>query len=199
MCAVPSENENRGKLDISVFGAAMNAINEKAPVVLITGRAGTGKTTLIKKLLMQSNINQAVIAPTGVAALQAGGQTIHSFFRMPPHLQNLNELKPIYGPGRDVIKNLDRLIIDEISMVRADLVDKIDYALRLTRKKQQPFGGVQIIMTGDFHQLPPVTKSSEGFVLQQSGYNDLTALGARCFETVPVARIELQKVFSPDR
>lgn len=133
---------------------AFTAIRRGDPVVLVTGRTGTGKTTLIRSLLESEGENQVVLAPTGVAAVNVGGQTLHSFFRIPPRLHNLSDIQPRRG-GSKLFRNLKRVIIDEISMVRADLLDAVDYALQLNRKDARPFGGVQMVLVGDFMQLPP--------------------------------------------
>ena len=139
---------------------ALAAIRAGQPIVMIMGRAGTGKSTLIRKLIEQDGKDQVVVAPTGVAAVNVGGQTIHSFFRIPPRLHNLSEIQPRRG-GAKLFKNLRRVIIDEISMVRADLLDAVDYALQINRKDSRPFGGVQMVLVGDFLQLPPVVRRDE--------------------------------------
>ncbi len=185
----------KSDIDTGVFAAAFEAIAERQKPVLITGRAGTGKTTLIRELSKDKGVKQVVIAPTGVAALQAGGQTIHSFFQIPPRLQNLHEMQPVRGKNKQVIKHLQRLIIDEISMVRADLIDKIDYALKINRNSPLPFGGVQLVMIGDFYQLPPVVQSSELVMLQAAGYTTPYAPGAKALQTANLQTVELQQVF----
>lgn len=182
-------------MDLSFFDTAFDALSARVPVVLVTGRAGTGKTTLVRRLLADETVKQIVVAPTGVAALQAQGQTIHSFFQLPTQLQNLEQIKPLYGQKRILVRNLDRIIIDEISMVRADLLDKIDYALRLNRGNKKPFGGVQVLMVGDFHQLPPVVPGQEGRILAAMGYESFHALGAHCLRGLPVTVVELQQIF----
>lgn len=146
--------------------------------IFLTGKAGTGKTTFLHNLKLKSPKRMIVVAPTGVAAINAGGVTIHSFFQMPfgpivpehstrtihsnPNIQagnryssNLNKEK------RKIIKSLDLLVIDEISMVRADLLDGVDAVLRRYRNRQKPFGGVQLLMIGDLHQLAPIIKPDE--------------------------------------
>jgi len=127
--------------------------------VFITGRAGTGKTTLLHRLVVEARCNVAVVAPTGLAAISVGGQTIHSFFRLPPRFVDTRELKPLRHT--QVMKHLDLLVIDEVSMVRADLMDGIDQSLRLNRRRDEPFGGVRLAMFGDLWQLPPVVRETE--------------------------------------
>jgi GTPase SAR1 family protein len=170
------------------------SLNDKKRSFLITGRAGTGKTTLIRELLKDRDIRQVVLAPTGIAAMQVGGQTIHSFFKIPPGLNDPRELPPIYGKQASIIKNIDRIIIDEISMVRADLLDIIDYILRRTRKKDLPFAGVQIVMVGDFYQLPPVVGYDERDSYNKL-YEDRYIFSARVVQEIDLKIIELSEVF----
>ncbi len=176
---------------------ALAAIRGDHPVVMITGRAGTGKTTLIRKLIEQDGTNQVVVAPTGVAAVNVGGQTIHSFLRIPPRLHNLSEIQPRRG-GAKLFKNLKRVIIDEISMVRADLLDTIDYAMQINRKDHRPFGGVQMVLVGDFLQLPPVVRGDEAEILANMGYETPFAFSAKCLRDNPVTKIELSKIYRQD-
>jgi len=139
--------------------------------IFLTGKAGTGKTTFLKRIVKESNKRSVVVAPTGVAALNAGGVTIHSFFQLPfgmfipdgsnqslkSHKLNKNKLT--------IIRSLELLIIDEVSMVRADLMDEIDNRLKDIRRNPLPFGGVQLLMIGDMLQLPPVVKEAEWSIL----------------------------------
>lgn len=123
--------------------------------VFVTGEAGTGKSTLLRYFRSKTKKNVVVLAPTGVAAINVGGQTIHSFFRFPLHFVFRDDIKRLRDTK--LIDNLDTLIIDEASMLRADMMDAIDYALRLNRNQMRiPFGGVQVIFFGDLHQLAPV-------------------------------------------
>lgn len=143
--------------------------------VFLTGSAGTGKTTLLKEILSKTDKNVAVVAPTGVAAINAGGMTIHSFFQLPraafipsneiifdPDLftnpRTLSKTQRLHQDRREVMQELDLLIIDEISMVRADLLDEVDYTLRRIRRNNSPFGGAQILVIGDLLQLAPIVK-----------------------------------------
>ena len=176
---------------------ALSAIRDHHPAIMIRGRAGTGKTTLIRFILEQDGDNQVVVAPTGVAAINAGGQTIHSFFRIPPRLHNLSEIHPRRGGGK-LFKNLRRVIIDEISMVRADLLDAIDYALQINRRDSRPFGGVQMVFVGDFLQLPPVVRRDEEDILSSKGYATPFAFSAKCLSHIEVTTIELSKVHRQD-
>lgn len=128
----------------------------KTPIFL-TGKAGTGKSLLLQYFRQKSEKNIVVCAPTGVAALNIGGQTIHSLFKIPPELIKKNSLK-VDKKTAQLLKYVDVVIIDEISMVRPDLMDGIDYILRKARGSTIPFGGVQLIMFGDLYQLPPVVQ-----------------------------------------
>lgn len=123
--------------------------------LFISGRAGTGKSTLLQYFVNYTSKSVAVVAPTGIAAVNVRGQTIHSFFKFPPRLLLPSSIR---GSNSKVIKQLEILIIDEISMVRADLMDAIDIALRKSRRNYRPFGGVKVIMFGDLYQLPPVVQ-----------------------------------------
>lgn len=131
--------------------------------ILVLGRAGTGKTTLVKNFMASTKENAAVVAPTGIAALNAGGRTIHSFFCFKPGitLEDVEELSYERRPPR-IITKLETLVIDEVSMVRADLLDCIDRYLQLARNRERlPFGGVRLILVGDLLQLPPVVTEEE--------------------------------------
>jgi hypothetical protein len=143
----------------AAFDRALGLIEAGEEHVFVTGRAGTGKTTLLHLLRDETPRNVAVVAPTGLAAIQVGGQTIHSFFRLPPRFVDTRELRAMRHT--QVMKALDLLIIDEVSMVRADLMDGIDQMLRLNRRNDAPFGGVQLAMFGDLWQLPPVVREAE--------------------------------------
>jgi len=132
--------------------------------IFLTGKAGTGKTTFLHRLKEQSPKRMIVVAPTGVAAINAGGVTIHSFFQLPfgPFLpQHQHNESKLNRDKIKIIKSLDLVVIDEISMVRADLLDGIDSVLRRYRNHLVPFGGVQLLMIGDLHQLPPIIKREE--------------------------------------
>ena len=128
--------------------------------IFLTGKAGTGKTTFLKTVVARSSKRSIVVAPTGVAAINAGGMTIHSFFQLPfsPFVPNA-QIKSKFDfskEKRKIISSLDLLIIDEISMVRSDLLDAVDSVLRRFRDRYKPFGGVQLLMIGDLQQLTPV-------------------------------------------
>jgi len=173
--------------------AAFDAVAADRPIIFVTGGAGTGKSTFIRELRARFPEKQSVVlAPTGVAALNAGGQTIHSFCRLPllPVMpQDIRRLEE-----RDVIEALDLLIIDEISMVRADVFDGIDAFLRVNRKSEQPFGGVQIVLVGDLFQLPPVVTTRDEVLIGQL-YATPHFFSARCLKGLKFFPIELEIVY----
>jgi len=153
---------------------AFNFVQSTDKHIFLTGRAGTGKTTFLHSLKELSPKRMIVVAPTGVAALNAGGVTIHSFFQLPfgPKIPGYTEndvqkQMRFSAQKRNIIKSLDLVVIDEISMVRADLLDGIDEVLRRFRKNEAPFGGVQMLMIGDMQQLPPVVKDNEWNLLRK--------------------------------
>jgi len=171
--------------------------NEDFPVVIITGRAGTGKSTLVREMARSGGPRQVVLAPTGVAALNVEGQTIHSFFRLPPHIVNPEDLAPIPS-RRQLYLNLERIIIDEMSMVRADLLDAINHSLRINRENNAPFGGVKIILIGDLLQLPPVVPNEEAEILRNRGYETPYMVSAQALQPLRVRFVELPKVYRQD-
>jgi ATP-dependent DNA helicase PIF1 len=139
------------------FQAALNGMEQPGRSVFITGRAGTGKSTLLHHFKSNTHRKHVTLAPTGIAALRVGGQTLHSFFGFPHHFLEPAQVKKAKR-YRKVIEKLECLIIDEVSMVRADVFDAVDRALRITRNNPAPFGGVQVILFGDVYQLPPVVE-----------------------------------------
>ena len=140
--------------------SAFEQIEKTNKHYFITGKAGTGKTHLLHYLKKHTSKRCAVVAPTGVAAIQIGGQTIHSFFKFPPRVIHPDQVN-IGEKTAELLRHLDLLIIDEISMVRADLMDAIGIALRQAKRSNAPFGGTQIVMLGDLYQLPPVVNDRE--------------------------------------
>lgn len=162
--------------------------------LFITGKAGTGKSTLLQLFRRTTNRRVAVLAPTGVAALNIGGQTIHSFFGFPPHLFNPKELKK-KKRYQQLFAQLDTLIIDEISMVRADLLDHIDYFLRLNLGSSRPFGGLQLVLFGDLFQLPPVVSSAAERQYFSQTYASPYFFAANVIQYFEFQAIELTKVY----
>ncbi|HIN17317.1 MAG TPA: DNA topoisomerase I, partial [Gammaproteobacteria bacterium] len=153
--------------------------NQPPPVLFVTGSAGTGKSTLIQIIREKLKRNLVVVAPTGVAALRVGGQTIHTFFRFPPKPQP--SPRRLHGESRRIIDGMDLLVIDEVSMVRADLLDAIDASLRKnTEAGNTPFGGKTVLLVGDLHQLPPVVTTEEEERLFQERYDSPYFFSAEC-------------------
>ena len=165
----------------------------ECPVVFVTGNAGTGKSTLIRYLRSIIDKKSVVVAPTGVAALNVNGVTIHSFFRFPPKIHEEEDIKLVYD--RKLYQKLELLIIDEISMVRADLMDSIDKFLRKNRSNDKPFGGVQLLLIGDLFQLPPVTTNQESGVLQARGYSSPYFFSSFSLQRTSLVPIELTSFY----
>jgi ATP-dependent DNA helicase PIF1 len=175
------------------FASAVSA-SEKGDNLFITGRAGTGKSTLLRCLRANLNAKTAVLAPTGLAAINVQGQTIHSFFGFPPQFITPEVVKRARRTG--LLRNLDTLIIDEVSMVRADLMQGIDFALRLARRKPgEPFGGVQLLLVGDLHQLPPVVRERELQQLFAESLGGFYFFNAPVFRDAPLSLMELGHVY----
>ncbi len=161
---------------------------------MILGGAGTGKTALLHQLQRRRRERQVFLAPTGVAALQLGGQTIHSFFGIPPRLVNADDVVP-RRRRRELMRRINRIVIDEVSMVRSDLLDAVDWCLRLARDQADPFGGVQVVLVGDFLQLPPVVPPAEADVLTRMGFASPYAFDARVLQQIGIARIPFTTVY----
>ncbi len=166
--------------------------------IFLTGKAGTGKTTFLKALKEHSSKRIIVVAPTGVAAINAGGVTIHSFFQLPlsPYVPGTT-FKDRYDFGKEkrrIIRTLDMLVIDEISMVRSDLLDAIDNVLRRYRDPTLPFGGVQLLMIGDLHQLTPVVTPRDGELLRPY-YDTPYFFGSHALQQTSYVTIQLTHVY----
>jgi ATP-dependent DNA helicase PIF1 len=173
--------------------AAFDAVAAGRQIIFVTGGAGTGKSTFIRELRARFPEKQSVVlAPTGVAALNAGGQTIHSFCRLPLRPVMPQDVREI--DEKDVVQALELLIIDEISMVRADVLDGVDAFLRINRKSELPFGGVQVVLVGDLFQLPPVVTSRDEELIGQL-YATPHFFSARCLKGLKFFPIELEIVY----
>lgn len=200
-------------LDNQEFKFALDFALESNKNLYLTGKAGSGKTTFLKYLRKVSTKEMVVVAPTGVAAINAGGQTIHSFFKIEPSLyvpgdKRLREKAPAGDPdqstifeifqySRDrvkIIRSLELLVIDEVSMVRADLLDVVDTLLRVYRKNPAPFGGVQVILIGDTFQLPPVVIGEEKDLLYRF-YDSEFFFSAKVIQRCKPLYIELKKIY----
>lgn len=176
--------------------------------VFITGKAGTGKTTLIKHWLKQTNKDVAIVAPTGIAAMNAGGVTIHSFLNLPPRLVTPDEITYWKSSKRrEAVKRIDTLIVDETSMLLAPMLDNMAVALQKNRINREIFGGVQMVFVGDLFQLPPIvskqkgrtkegqTSISEAQLLKEWGYETEFFFSGHIFKQMPLNIVELQKVY----
>jgi hypothetical protein len=171
--------------------------------IFLTGKAGTGKTTFLHKLNGNTAKRMIITAPTGVAAINAGGVTLHSFFQLPfgPFIpgseaneQSRQRLFRFSKEKKRIIKSLDLLVIDEISMVRADLLDSVDAVLRRHRRNDQPFGGVQLLMIGDLHQLSPVAKQEDWQLLKQH-YESVYFFSCHALDQAQLVTIELKHIY----
>ncbi len=200
------DNENEA------FDLATRFINNSNHPVFLTGKAGTGKTTFLRFIKENTTKNTVIVAPTGVAAINAGGTTMHSFFNLPfsPFIpenskafgqQDFNDKNSLAGKlrinneKRELIQQLELLVIDEISMVRCDVLDAIDTVLRQIRgKHEQPYGGVQVVYIGDMYQLPPVVKEEEWSLLKNFYFHPFF-FNSRVIAAQPPVYIELQKVY----
>jgi len=182
---------------------AENFVQYTGSHIFLTGKAGTGKTTFLHKLKKNSAKRMIVTAPTGVAAINAGGVTLHSFFQLPfgPFIpgseaneQSRQRLFRFSKDKKRIIKSLDLLVIDEISMVRADLLDSVDAVLRRHRRNDQPFGGVQLLMIGDLHQLSPVAKQEDWQLLKQY-YESVYFFSSHALDQAEMVTIELKHIY----
>ncbi|APY08927.1 helicase [Winogradskyella sp. J14-2] len=184
---------------------AWDFVNKSSRNIFLTGKAGTGKTTFLHKLKLKSPKRMVIVAPTGVAAINAKGVTIHSFFQLPfgPVLpdnmrSSKNGFKNKFSKTKiNIIKSLDLLVIDEISMVRADLLDAIDKILRRYKDRNQVFGGVQVLMIGDLQQLSPVVRDNEWELLKPF-YNNPYFFSSHAYQYCNPITIELKHIYRQD-
>lgn len=192
----------------------LTLVNQTNRNIFLTGKAGTGKTTLLHKIINTCYKNTVVVAPTGIAALNAGGVTIHSMFQLPfasflPTLSNppiVNEFLrfenrfslrkhfQMHKNKQQVIRNMELLIVDEVSMLRADVLDAMDYMLQFIRKDKRPFGGVQVLFIGDLLQLPPVVKQEEWEVLKHY-YKGMYFFQSEVVTQNPLLYVELETIY----
>lgn len=183
------------KIEISDdFKNAYEICNHTSKNVLIIGKAGTGKSTFLKYFVSHTNKNVAVLAPTGISAINVGGVTLHSFFGFKPNITEENI--PII-PARKLVlyQSLDTIIIDEISMVRADILDCVDIFLRRNLKINKPFAGIQMILIGDLYQLPPVVKGEDERRFFCEKYSSQYFFDSRVFKEANFELIEFEKVY----
>lgn len=195
------------KLDLNneEFQQAYRLLKETDANVFLTGRAGTGKSTFLKYICRHINKKHVILAPTGVAAINVGGVTIHSFFQMPLRpvppddpdysVVSFKNPKKFHRNKRKLLKELELIIIDEVSMVRPDMIDFIDRALRgVTGKRGVPFGGVQLLLVGDIFQLEPVVNPDTRLILSKY-YKDFFFFNALAYNSVNLISVELKKIY----
>lgn len=204
------ENQTTDKLEL-----AAKFVNNTGVPIFLTGKAGTGKTTFLKSIAKQTHKNHVIVAPTGIAALNAGGVTIHSQFQLPLGFylpvkepegnytdqyncftqHTLIRKHPLSSIRRNVLRSIELLVIDEVSMLRADVLDAIDFRLRsVKRNYEEPFGGVQVLMIGDLFQLPPIVRDNEWAVLRKF-YASMHFFEAKVFQDSGLVYLELDKIF----
>ncbi len=170
------------------------ALKDKTPVVFVSGKAGSGKSTLIRWIIDQKKWRSAIVAPTGIAALNVGGATIHSFFKLPSRLLQNSDIRRVSKRG--LYENLELLIIDEISMVRADVMDAIGTFLGKNGPRPgEPFGGVQVLLVGDLFQLPPVVSGNDLNSFFSVVYPNPYFFSSQVLRNAPMKFFELEESF----
>lgn len=183
-------------VDDTAFAPIVAALNRSSEPVFITGQAGTGKSTLLRYFRARTTKQVAFLAPTGMAALNIQGQTLHSFFRFPPQCLTEDDIE--VSRNKELYRKLDTLVIDEVSMVRADVMQAVDWFMRRNgRDARLPFGGVQVILFGDLYQLPPVVPTSEDEkqVFEMQGYASEYFFAAHVWQSRPPRIEELRTVY----
>jgi hypothetical protein len=186
----------------SIFQLATDFINQTSEHLFLTGKAGTGKTTFLKYIKDHTHKHAVVAAPTGIAAINAGGVTLHSLFQLPlepyiPGYSTVSSKKHFFRFSKqkiDLLKQIELLIIDEVSMLRADTLDSIDISLRSIRRTPKPFGGIQVLYIGDLFQLPPVAKEEEWNLLKEY-YQSTFFFHANVIQQTKPVYLELKKVY----
>ena len=191
-------------LDNKEWQDALQIINFTRRSLFLTGKAGTGKSTFLRYVAEHTKKKHVILAPTGIAAINAGGSTLHSFFRLPFHpllpndsrysWRHIKETLKYTGAQRKLIREVELIIIDEISMVRADIIDFIDKVLRVYTRNPEPFGGKQLLLVGDIYQLEPVLKDEDRQLLQPF-YPSSYFFNAKVWQQMPIVSIELRKVY----
>ena len=192
-------------LDNLEFQQALQIIQYTRRSLFLTGKAGTGKSTFLRYICQNTKKKHVVLAPTGIAAINAGGSTLHSFFKLPFHpllpndtrynRHNIRETLKYNGEKRKILRELELIIIDEISMVRADIIDFIDKVLRIyCRNMREPFGGKQLLLVGDIYQLEPVVKEEDRQLLRPF-YPSSFFFDAKVFREMQLVSIELRTVY----
>ena len=196
--------EQQLDLDNKEWQDALQIINYTRRSLFLTGKAGTGKSPFLRYISKNTKKKHVILAPTGIAAINAGGSTLHSFFKLPFHpllpndiqydWRHLKETLKYTGAQRKLIREVELIIIDEISMVRADIIDFIDKVLRAYTRNPEPFGGKQLLLVGDIYQLEPVLKDEDRQLLQPF-YPSAYFFNAKVWQVMPIVSIELRKVY----
>ena len=191
-------------LDNKEWQDALQIVNFTRRSLFLTGKAGTGKSTFLRYVVKHTKKKCVVLAPTGIAAINAGGQTLHSFFRLPFHpllpndsrfdSRHIKDMLKYTGAQRKLLREVELIIIDEISMVRADIIDFIDKVLRIYTRNHEPFGGKQLLLVGDIYQLEPVLKDDERQLLRPF-YQSPYFFNAKVWQQMQLVSIELRKVY----
>ena len=191
-------------LDNKEWQDALQIVNYTRRSLFLTGKAGTGKSTFLRYVAENTKKKNVILAPTGIAAVNAGGSTLHSFFRLPFHpllpndsrynRRHIKETLKYTGAQRKLLREVELIIIDEISMVRADIIDFIDKVLRTYTRSYEPFGGKQLLLVGDIYQLEPVVKEEDRQLLQPF-YPSAYFFNAKVWQQMPIVSIELRKVY----
>ncbi len=191
---MPADTKMEGLIVTDSYLRIFEALKDKAPVVFVSGKAGSGKSTLIRWIIEQKKWRSAIVAPTGIAALNVGGATIHSFFKLPSRLLQASDIRR--ASKRALYENLDLLIIDEISMVRADVMDAIGNFLEKNGPRfGEPFGGVQILLVGDLFQLPPVVSGSDLSSFFSEVYPNPYFFSSHVIGQAPMKFFDLEEAF----
>ena len=191
-------------LDNKEWQDALQIVNYTRRSLFLTGKAGTGKSTFLRYVSQHTKKKHVILAPTGIAAINAGGSTLHSFFKLPFHpllpndsrydRRHIKETQKYTGAQRKLLREVELIIIDEISMVRADIIDFIDKVLRIYTRNPEPFGGKQLLLVGDIYQLEPVIKEEDRQLLQPF-YPSSYFFNAKVWQQMPIVSIELRKVY----
>ena len=197
-------NSQELDLDNKEWQDALQIIDFTRRSLFLTGKAGTGKSTFLRYVVSHTKKKNVVLAPTGIAAINAGGATLHSFFKLPFHpllpndtrfdRRHIQESLKYNGDQRKLLRELELIIIDEISMVRADIIDFIDKVLRIYTRSYEPFGGKQLLLVGDIYQLEPVLKEEDRQLLRPF-YQSAYFFNAKVWQQMQLVAIELRKVY----
>ena len=178
------------------FKEIISLFEKSSKNIFITGKAGTGKSSLIRYLKNNTKKNLVLLAPTAIAALNINAKTIHSFFNFPFHIITKTDIKKHFN--KRLIKKIDTILIDEASMLRPDIIDAIDLTLQVTRDNKDPFGGIQIVLVGDLYQLPPVITNDEIDIMSDLYPDGNFFFNSNIFKNLHISKFELTRVYRQD-